>query len=246
MKQFIFRVFVLLLFIPLFSASESQAQRFFGKNKVHGNGHVVTQERDIQADFEGVKVKGSFNVFVTQNKGNFVKVEADENLQEHITTKVKKNQLVISPEKNIYKAKKLNIYVGMEVIKTLAVAGSGDLKAETDITSDELAVTVSGSGDIDLPEVTTDQISISVAGSGDIVIGGQTNDSSISIAGSGDVAAGKLESNDCAVSIAGSGGAKVNVSENLYSQITGSGDVRYSGNPQVSTSIIGSGSVWKK
>ncbi len=246
MKRFSLQVFVLMLVIGFLYVPESQAQWFFKNKKVKGNGNVVTEERDIQKDFEGIQVKGSFDVEVTQNQGNFVKVEADENLQEHITTEVKKGILVISTEKNLYRAKKLNVYVGMDVINALKVSGSGDITAKTPITSDDLKIAVSGSGDIDVSEATADQISISIAGSGDVSIGGQTNTSNVSIAGSGDVEAGKLESANCTISIAGSGGADVYASESLTAKIAGSGDVRYGGSPQISTSVAGSGNISKK
>jgi hypothetical protein len=71
--------------------------------------------------------------------------------------------------------------------------------------------------------------------------GGRVVSQRIAISGSGKYRGSDLESSDCEVDVAGSGAVVVRVSDLLDVEITGSGDVRYYGTPEVVESITGSG-----
>jgi hypothetical protein len=58
--------------------------------------------------------------------------------------------------------------------------------------------------------------------------------------------AANLETNSCEVKITGSGDVEINVKDELNANITGSGNVRYKGNPgKVNSHSAGSGNVKK-
>jgi hypothetical protein len=66
----------------------------------------------------------------------------------------------------------------------------------------------------------------------------------ITVSGSGAFAGREFQTADATVSISGSGEAIIWATERLDAQVSGSGLVRYVGNPgQLSTDISGSGSV---
>jgi hypothetical protein len=65
------------------------------------------------------------------------------------------------------------------------------------------------------------------------------------MAGSGDVNADKLQAENSKIKIAGNGVAYVNVSENIDAKMIGPGAVKYMGNPSITTSKLGAGSVSK-
>lgn len=145
----------------------------------------------------------------------------------------------------------------------LNVSGSGSLKAE--IEAGDVDANVSGSGDIDitgtcksfesdvsgsgkvkLNAVVTGTADFGVSGSGRIEASGSAATVKAGISGSGRVLAADLESEKCEVRISGSGGVEINVKKELDARISGSGSVRYKGEPsRVNTSSSGSGSVKK-
>ena len=102
---------------------------------------------------------------------------------------------------------------------------------------------MAGSGDIDL-KISSNSVESSIAGSGDIELNGSTKDLTTKITGSGDFDGSDLDSTNVTAKITGSGGANVVCNGELKVRITGSGDLRYSGNPtNRDTKVTGSGSV---
>ena len=106
------------------------------------------------------------------------------------------------------------------------------------------AISVSGSGDIRVPQLRGEAVAISVSGSGDIdVRGGKVAALTVSISGSGDIRTPRLEAERVTVSISGSGDAVVWARQSLTVKVAGSGDVKFYGDPAVQSRIAGSGEV---
>lgn len=146
----------------------------------------------------------------------------------------------------------------------LNVSGSGSMKVEVDASGD-MEGDVSGSGDIEVrgkcrsfsSDVSgsgkaivslsiVEKADFGVSGSGKIEANGSASMVSTSISGSGKVLAANLETNSCEVRISGSGDVEINVKNELDAIISGSGSVRYKGNPsKVNSHSSGSGNVRK-
>jgi len=146
----------------------------------------------------------------------------------------------------------------------LNVSGSGNMKVEVEASGD-MESDVSGSGNIELKGkcrnfnsdvsgsgkvvmsiTASGDAEFGVSGSGKIEASGSSSRVSASISGSGKVLAGNLETNSCEVRITGSGDVEINVKNELDANITGSGNVRYKGNPsKVNGHSSGSGHVRK-
>ena len=146
----------------------------------------------------------------------------------------------------------------------LNVSGSGNMRIEVEASGD-MESDVSGSGNIDLRgkcknfnsdvsgsgRVTlalnaSGRADFGVSGSGKIEASGVASNVKANISGSGKVLAADLETNSCDVRITGSGDVEINVKNELNANITGSGSVRYKGNPnKVNSHSAGSGNVRK-
>lgn len=145
----------------------------------------------------------------------------------------------------------------------LAVSGSGSLKAEVQSntiganvsgsgairlrgTGNNFESSISGSGSVDAEVTIANKLDVSISGSGKLIASGKVNTVKASISGSGRVSALALEADVCDIKIAGSGDVEVNVKRELNANISGSGSVRYKGNPnQVNTNSSGSGKTRK-
>ncbi|HEY3430130.1 MAG TPA: head GIN domain-containing protein [Cyclobacteriaceae bacterium] len=145
----------------------------------------------------------------------------------------------------------------------LNVSGSGSLEAE--IEAGNIDADVSGSGNMDLKgkckSFTSDisgsggvTLNLSIAGaadfdlsgSGKIKAAGSAQTVKADITGSGEILAANLETDKCNIHISGSGDVEINVKTELDARISGSGTVRYKGNPaRVNADASGSGSVKK-
>ena len=125
-----------------------------------------------------------------------------------------------------------------------AVSGSGRMNVKG--TSKEMSSQVSGSGRVSLAVNVSEDTDFSISGSGKIEASGRANELKTSISGSGKVIASNLEVSKADIHISGSGSAEVNVKDELEARISGSGNVRYKGDPdKVNSNSSGSGSVSK-
>lgn len=207
------------------------------------SGNIIQESRDV-SDFNKVEMQGAGDLIITQGENYSVVLETDDNLMNKYTTRVIGDRLVISTDHIpcFIGNKGLVVYVTMPDVKRLTVDGSGDIISMNTITSDELEIQISGSGNIDL-DVDVSSLETRIDGSGDATYKGRATDHAIHVAGSGDIYAYGLSTQSTSVEIAGSGDAEITAYETLDVNVAGSGDIYYQGEPQVSQSIAGSGNV---
>jgi hypothetical protein len=187
---------------------------------------------------------------VRQGAATKVELKADKNLLALIETKVvegsKGRTLEISAKRGYRLASTVTPVITLDMVqlRTLAVAGSGNIAVEA-MKTPSVDASIAGSGDIRFVDLSSDRLGVKVSGSGDVAASGRTGSLDISIAGSGDVKLRALAADEVKVSIAGSGDAQVQAIKTLKVSIAGSGDVGYVGSPVISNSIAGNGSVRK-
>lgn len=226
--------------VLLLSVSTSYAQW----KKKKGDGNITTETRTT-GDYDGLKASGPMDFKLVEGKEGNITIKADANLMQYIITEVKDGNLIVKTKKgvNLRPSKTIEVTVPYQSISYVAIAGSGDIENKGTIKAENFKAAIAGSGDIDL-NINANAVVSSIAGSGDIDLSGSTKNLEVKIAGSGDFDGKDLDSNDVTVKISGSGGANVVCNGELFVRISGSGDVRYSGNPTLKdTKISGSGSV---
>ena len=167
----------------------------FGQKKVKGNGKMVTITRNTNS-YDGINCAGSFDyVLVAGTEGN-ITLQGEENILEHLETYVEDGQLHIKPKNNVSlsPSSKMKVVVTIPFtdINSIALAGSGDLWNQDQISASKLSTTVAGSGDMVL-NVKVDSLMGSLAGSGNITYEGNSEKITFSIAGSGDLHAFKFD-----------------------------------------------------
>lgn len=232
-------LFIILISVFLISGCTSKVIRQEeGGDSIVGSGKVIREKRDV-GSFHGVKPMLQANLYVTQDGTNTLEIEAYENLFEIIETSVSNGILNIKTTRRIdtsfpngFLKKPINIYVSMDKITELAMAGSGKLIGRTEIKSDTLRLVNSGSGKIDL-NVKATQLSTTLSGSGAINLKGTATGHDLKLSGSGRISAYNLTTEKTTALISGSGSANVNASKELSSKVSGSGSIRYKGNPKI-------------
>ena len=232
--------------MALFAIQTSTAQWFGGK-KVTGNGDVVTRNFKT-SDYDGVKVAGSMDVELISGKEGNIRVEAESNVMEYLEIEVKGNRLEIGLKNdiNFNTRKGIKVFVPVEQIDEVSLAGSGDIYSNLTLKSERMTVSVAGSGDIKLKSESK-RLKLNVAGSGDLKMSGRTENLEASVAGSGDISAYDLKANNVKASIAGSGDVAVFCNGGtMTASIVGSGDLRYKGQTSnIKKTVMGSGDITK-
>jgi len=235
----------ILIIACLLFASTSCAQ--WGKS-IKGNGNMTTVTRTT-SDYDGVKCAGSFDYVLVEGTEGNITIEGEENLIEYIITEIKNGALVVKVKNDVNLKtsgnKSIKITIPFKEIENVSLAGSGDLWNDNVLASDNLDISLTGSGDIIL-NIKASKTKASITGSGEVTLKGTTNNLEAGVTGSGDFHGFDLEVNDTDVSVTGSGDAKVVCNGNLKARVTGSGDIVYKGNPKTEdTKVAGSGSIKK-
>jgi len=212
-------------------------------NCKRGNGKVVKQNRKVTG-FNAIDISGSYEVILIQGNTTSLIVEADDNLQSVIKTKVENKKLIVENEESICDSKSLKLYITTPDIKSVSLSGVVDLKNVDTIRTKMLAIDVSGVADIHFA-ISVEKLSLSCSGSGTIALKGRAGDMDAEISGSGEINAFGLLTDTCSLSSSGAGKANLNVSQKLDVDISGTATVKYKGNPKVKQDISGVGSFEK-
>jgi len=193
---------------------------------VRGSGRVVSERRDVH-DFTGVALAGIGTLMIEQTGTESLTIEAEDNILPLLTSEVSNGVLRLGTRNNT------SIASTKPIIYHLTVKDLNN-------------ITVSGSGDVTVPDLKVTTLEGVVSGSGNVTVGGAVDTQHIKISGSGTYQAEDLESKEAEVVVSGSGDAVVRVSDTLDATVSGSGSIAYIGNPTVTERISGSGTITKQ
>ncbi len=242
MKRIIIVTLVVFGFV-----SQMDAQWWWGKKKVNGNGKVITEERKT-GDYDKVSLAGSWYVELVAGEEGRISIEGEENIIPMIVTEVEGRTLKVYTKKGsrFSTSRKLVITVPFRDLEALSVSGSGSIVAKDRIESEGLVMSLTGSGDIDA-EIKTENLKGKVSGSGDLELTGFTENAYMSVTGSGDVDARHMEATNVEASVTGSGDIVLIANETIDAKVVGSGDIIYYGDPSnVKIKTTGSGDITSK
>jgi len=199
-------------------------------NAVSGDGNVVTEKRDISG-FTGVHAGSGVDVILSQ--GDFkVEVVADANLQEIIRTELEGGNLIIKTKQGIRNAASKKVFVSLPELKRVNISSAGDCSAETPFKCDDLDISVSSAGDLEL-EVYASEINIDISSSGDVKLAGETAKLRANLSSAGDLNAFDLLAEVAVVDVSSAGDARVNASKELDLSASSAGNIYYTGDAQL-------------
>lgn len=217
----------------------------------------VTKKTLELSEFKSVYNNSNYTVYLKQTNKQEVNVEALTEIYELTKIEVVDGVLMVSvdrkpdnPNKSVW-AKiddiKLNptmkLYVSVKNLAELQVNGAGKIVSENSLASGNLALSVSGSGSMDV-DIKGDVLKAEVSGSGRLNIKGYATSCDALVSGSGSITAFDCPLESCKVKISGSGIAELNVTNTIDALVVGSGTIKHKGNTKNATKkVYGSGSV---
>jgi hypothetical protein len=189
---------------------------------VEGSGNVITESREV-SDFNEIVLGGTGRVVVDVTGTESLTIEAEDNIMPFLETRVSNGRLRLETNRSISPTVEIVYTITAETLDGLVISGSGVVEAEG-VDSTDVRVDISGSGDV-------------------VVAGTLSGLLSLSISGSGEFDGESLTAPEGRVDVSGSGNAVVNVTDDLDVSVSGSGEVQYLGEPNVHSSVSGSGTV---
>ncbi len=214
----------------------------------------VAEDRFIKG-FEEVEVVGSPNVYYTQADSFSVRVKGPDNFVDNILTEKNGKTLTIRNKGkwgvvniSFSDEDELAVYVTSPDLVAVRVNGSGDFVSHQLIDTDNMEISLRGSGDINIGELLCDRCHIELIGSGDISLPKvEAKETSAVLIGSGDIDMRLSKVDNTNLTLKGSGDIKVDFAEGCRSvecQVNGSGDIDLSGKiGHFKREIHGSGDV---
>jgi hypothetical protein len=202
------------------------------------------ETRDLKG-FTKVSFGVSGNMYISIGAEFKVVLEGEKSTLDEIITEVSGGRLTVKKENwRFNNNEKITVYITMPEISGLGVSGSGRAEIKDAVKTDNLSLSVSGSGKLFTNDIAVNNMKAGISGSGDIIVGGGNAASGdISISGSGNYTGENLKIGSVVISISGSGNCATNVTESLKASVSGSGNVTYAGNPKVDARVSGSGKI---
>ena len=213
------------------------------------NGQSVDKETRNVKDFTKVSFGVAGNLYINIGPEFSVILEGNKRVLDNVLTEVSGGKLVIKNENwrmnNWRTDERITVHITMPEINGLGVSGSGKAEIKDAVKTDDLNLSVSGSGKLYASDVKVSDLECSISGSGDISMGsaGGSSKAGISISGSGNYFGESFKIGTAEIHISGSGNCECNVTESLRASVSGSGNVTYEGNPKLDAHVSGSGKV---
>jgi hypothetical protein len=189
---------------------------------IEGSGSAASEVREV-APFTSVDLAGSNEVFIRAGTTQSVRVEADDNLLDLITTRVRAGELVIDNVGDFQTRSAMSVQITLPVLD---------------------AITLSGSGTVSLQGIETETLTVRLPGSGVVRAAGTVDRLRAELVGSGELLLDAVTAARATAALSGSGLIRLNASEALDATVSGSGTIVYGGDPSsVIKSVTGSGAI---
>ncbi|HWS59399.1 MAG TPA: head GIN domain-containing protein [Flavobacterium sp.] len=188
-------------------ASSCNSSNIFGDG-IKGSGNITTETRTANQDFKNIDVSNGIKVIVEQADTKFITVEVDDNLQNHIITKIENGVLKIEADKNYNSTETPTVTVKMPILNELSTSSGSLLVSSKVIISDFLNAKSSSGSQMNI-EVEADAITLESSSGSSIEARGKTLKLETSSSSGSTINAKKLLSNE--VSSQSSSGSSTSV-----------------------------------
>ncbi len=192
---------------------------------IKGSGILKDEERPVEY-FDKIDISGYYEVRISQGDHSSFKIIGDDNLLHLVKSDIKGNTLHIWNKKNISPRRHIKIEIVTESLESISSSGASSIIMK-DFKGDELTIEGSGAGSFRLS--------------------GNVETLNAELSGAVNLKAEDLEANEVYLELSGACDADVNAKEELHANISGVGNIEYSGNPKIlKKSISGLGSITQK
>ncbi|PAM94124.1 DUF2807 domain-containing protein [Flavobacterium sp. IR1] len=165
-------------------------------NTVEGSGNVTTEKRIVQGDFKSIDVSNAIDLVIEQADVTEIVVEADDNLQNEIVTKVENGTLVIKCKFNSFRNVTMKkVTVKMPVIENLDASSAASIQSKNLLQGENIDLESSSAATMDL-NIESDNISCKASSGSSITVQGKALKIKTKASSGSSIDAGKLMANE--------------------------------------------------
>jgi len=213
---------------------------------VKGNGEVTTSTRFTGDAFTSISASEGLNVVLTQSNSTLVKVQADSNLQNLITTKIIDGTLILETEKQIGKASAKKVIVHVTNINNIQSSSGADVHSTGNIKATAITLKASSGSMMDL-KLNAQQIDCDTSSGATIHLSGKANTFTASASSGSNIDADNLIAKKCNSKASSGASVDVNCTQTINAKASSGANIEYKGNPtEVEKSKSSGGSISSK
>jgi len=221
--------FILVALTALFLSSCNHSVNW---NSIEGSGNVTTEKRNVKGNFTNVEVNSGIDLIIEQAEITEIIVEADDNIQEHITTTIENGTLIISCDKNLHTdltAKKVT--VRMPIIEALEATSSSTLTTANTLTGENIRIHSSSAATVKV-NLEADTIICDSSSGSDIIINGKALELKTTASSGSNIKATDLLANNVTAEVSSGASISVHAIVNLNAQASSGGGITYAVEPK--------------
>jgi hypothetical protein len=192
--------------------------------------------------FDRVSLQGIGTLVIEQGESESLTIDAEERVLRRIETAVQDGTLYIRPDRGFRTREEIVYSLTVDDLTGIELSGAGQAQMRR-LETGALSLTLSGAGALAIEELIADTLDIQSSGNVSVTLKGAVDTQTVSFGQAGTYDAEDLESRAATVSVDGAAQAIVNVSESLDATASGAASITYLGDPTVSESTSGVGSV---
>jgi hypothetical protein len=203
----------------------------FNMNSIEGSGNVTTEKRIVQGDFKNVSVSNAIDLVIEQSDSTEITVEADDNIQKEINTKVENGTLIISCKFSSFNNVTKKVTVKMPVIDKIEASSASSVHNKNVIQGENINLEASSASTIDV-NIESDNITCDSGSGSTINIQGKALKIKTSASSGSSINAEKLLANE--VEAEASSGASVSVHPivKLKAEASSGASINYDSSPK--------------
>ncbi|WP_264553567.1 head GIN domain-containing protein [Flavobacterium sp. N2038] len=204
----------------------------FNMNAIEGSGNVTTENRTVQGEFKNISVSNAIDLVIEQSDKTEIKVEADDNLQKEIITKVENGTLVISCKFSSFRNVTLKkVTVKMPKIDKIEASSASSVQSKNVLTGENIQLESSSAASMDV-NVESDNIALDSDSGSSINITGKALKVKTSVSSGGSIDATKLLANDIDADASSGGTVSIHPIVSLKAQASSGGNISYDTTPK--------------
>jgi hypothetical protein len=204
----------------------------FNMNTVEGSGNVTTEKRIVEGDFKNISVSNAIDVVIEQSDTTEITVEADDNLQKEIITKVENGTLIIkckfSSFRNITMKK---VTVKVPSLEKIEASSASTIQSKNVFQGENIDLESSSAATMDL-NIESDNISATSSSGSSITVHGKALKVQTKASSGATVDAGKLLANEVNADVSSGGSINVHPIVTLKAEASSGGHINYDITPK--------------
>ena len=201
-------------------------------NSITGSGRVTTEKRAFTEDFKSIEVSNGLDLVVEQSNKIEIIVEADDNLQKKIITKVENGVLIISCKSgNLINIASKKITVKMPIIEGLEANTAASINTNTTLRGERLILESSSAASIHA-KVEYENIELSASSASSQNINGKAIRIETSASSGSELDASELLTNEVIADASSGGSITVSPIVSLKAEASSGGNIAYKNTPK--------------